>query len=166
MGIATIRIVDPETRTGRICTRKNRTQARRLEVPGTPVYVRSRQPVCTALLESDCAASGIATIEPMDKLALLTEILTQNPTDNFARYGLAMELISQSRTDDGLAEFAKLIEQSPDYVPAYQMSAQTLARLNRIDEALARLHAGIAAANRTGNQHALAEMDALRDELS
>ncbi len=102
----------------------------------------------------------------MDKLALLTEILTQNPADTFARYGLAMELIAQNRTDDGLAEFDKLIAQSPDYVPAYQMSAQTLAKLGRTEEALARLHNGIAAANRTGNQHALAEMDALRDELS
>jgi predicted Zn-dependent protease len=102
----------------------------------------------------------------MDKLALLTEILTQNPADTFARYGLAMELIAQNRIDDGLAEFDKLIAQSPDYVPAYQMSAQTLAKLGRTEDALARLHPGIAAANRTGNQHALAEMDALRDELS
>lgn len=102
----------------------------------------------------------------MDKLALLNEILAQNPSDNFARYGLAMEYIAQNRTEEGLAEFDKLIVASPDYVPAYQMSAQTLAKLNRNDEALARLHTGIAAANRTGNQHALAEMDALRDELS
>jgi predicted Zn-dependent protease len=102
----------------------------------------------------------------MDKLALLTEILNQNPADTFARYGLAMEYIAQSRTEEGLAEFDKLITQSPDYVPAYQMSAQTLAKLSRNDEALTRLHEGIAAANRTGNQHALAEMDALRDELS
>jgi predicted Zn-dependent protease len=102
----------------------------------------------------------------MDKLALLTEILTQNPSDNFARYGLAMEFIAQSRTEEGLAEFDKLIAQSPDYVPAYQMSAQTLAKLGRNEDAISRLHTGIAAANRTGNQHALAEMDALRDELS
>jgi predicted Zn-dependent protease len=102
----------------------------------------------------------------MDKLALLTQILDQNPADNFARYGLAMELIAQSRTEEGLAEFDRLIAESPDYVPAYQMSAQTLAKLNRTEEAIARLHSGIAAANRTGNQHALAEMDALRDELT
>ena len=46
------------------------------------------------------------------------------------------------------------------------MSAQTLAKLSRTDEALARLHEGIAAANRTGNQHALAEMEAMREELA
>jgi predicted Zn-dependent protease len=101
----------------------------------------------------------------MDKLALLTEILSAHPSDAFARYGLAMELVSQNRIGEGLAEFDRCIAGNPDYVPAYQMSAQTLAKANRSEDALARLHAGIAAANRTGNQHALAEMEALRQEL-
>ena len=102
----------------------------------------------------------------MDKLALLTQILQQNPADAFARYGLAMELVSQSRVDEALAEFARCIADNPDYVPAYQMCAQTMAANGRTQAALARLHEGIAAANRTGNQHALAEMDALRDDLA
>jgi predicted Zn-dependent protease len=102
----------------------------------------------------------------MDKIAALTEILTADPANAFARYGLAMEHISQNQTDTALTEFDTLIQHSPDYVPAYQMSAQTLAKLGRTDEALDRLHNGIAAANRTGNQHALAEMEALRDDLS
>jgi hypothetical protein len=46
------------------------------------------------------------------------------------------------------------------------MSAQTLVKLGRTEEALNRLHEGIAAANRTKNQHALAEMEAMRDELA
>ena len=96
---------------------------------------------------------------------MLAQILEQNPADTFARYGLAMELIAQGRKPEGLAEFANLIERNPDYVPAYQMSAQTLAAGGHTEAALERLHAGIAAANRTGNQHALAEMDALRDDL-
>ena len=102
----------------------------------------------------------------MDKLAHLTQILAQNPTDAFARYGLAMELVAQSRIPEALAEFDRCIADNPDYVPAYQMSAQTLAAHQQTEAALARLHEGIATANRTGNQHALAEMDALRDELS
>ena len=101
----------------------------------------------------------------MDKLSLLSEILTQNPNDSFARYGLAMEYVAQSRVPEGLAEFDKLIALNPDYVPAYQMSAQTMAAHSQIPEAIERLHQGIAAANCTGNQHALAEMEALREEL-
>jgi predicted Zn-dependent protease len=102
----------------------------------------------------------------MDKIAALTEILQADPTNAFARYGLAMEHISAGNTDVALAEFTNLIQHSPDYVPAYQMSAQTLAKLGRTEDALDRLHNGIAAANRTGNQHALAEMEALRDDLN
>ena len=102
----------------------------------------------------------------MNKLALLTQILQQSPTDTFARYGLAMELVAQSRIPEGLAEFARCIADNPDYVPAYQMSAQTMAAHNDREGAIARLHEGIATANRTGNQHALAEMEALREELT
>ena len=100
----------------------------------------------------------------MDKLAMLTEILTHNPTDTFARYGLAMEYIAQARTHEGLAEFDRILSENPDYVPAYQMAAQTQASLDPA-AALDLLHRGIAAANRTGNQHALAEMEALREEI-
>ena len=102
----------------------------------------------------------------MDKLALLTEILTQSPTDAFARYGLAMELVSQSRIPEALAEFTRCIADNPDYVPAYQMSAQTLAAHGDPDAALTRLEAGIAAAIRTNNPHARSEMEALRDDLT
>ncbi len=101
----------------------------------------------------------------MDKLAALSAILTQSPTDAFARYGLAMELVAQSRIPDALTEFDRCIADNPDYVPAYQMSAQTMAAHSQPEAALERLHQGIAAANRTRNQHALAEMEALREDL-
>ena len=101
----------------------------------------------------------------MDKLAALNEILQLDPTNAFARYGLAMEHVAQNNTDAALTEFSTLIDHHPDYVPAYQMSAQTLAKLGRASEAIARLDAGLAAAQRTGNSHALSEMQALRDDL-
>jgi predicted Zn-dependent protease len=102
----------------------------------------------------------------MDKIAALTEILHADPTNAFARYGLAMEHISQGQTDMALAEFATLIHHNPDYVPAYQMSAQTLARLNRSSEAVTRLKDGLAAAQRTKNTHAASEMQTLLDDLT
>ena len=102
----------------------------------------------------------------MDKIAALSEILTADPTNAFARYGLAMEHSAQGNPELALTEFTTLIHRNPDYVPAYQMSAQTLTKLGRTEEALARLHEGIAAANRSGNAHAVSEMQAMLDDLS
>jgi tetratricopeptide (TPR) repeat protein len=102
----------------------------------------------------------------MDKIAALSEILTADPANAFARYGLAMEHNTQGETDLALTEFATLIQHNPDYVPGYQMSAQTLAKLGRTDEAVARLKEGLAAAQRTNNAHAASEMQALLDDLA
>jgi cytochrome c-type biogenesis protein CcmH/NrfG len=101
----------------------------------------------------------------MDKIAALNEILQLDPANAFARYGLAMEHVAQGRQEAGLAEFDTLIRHNPDYVPAYQMSAQTLLQMGRTVEATERLEAGIAAAERTGNPHAAAEMIAMREGL-
>jgi predicted Zn-dependent protease len=100
-----------------------------------------------------------------DKIAALNEILIQNPADAFARYGLAMEYANQGQIDASLAEFAQLLASHPDYTAAYFMAAQTLVKANRAGEARARLEEGIASARRTGNRHALSEMEALLDEL-
>jgi Uma2 family endonuclease len=39
MGVQSVWIIDPQTRTGRMCVGSNWTAATRLEVPGTPIYV-------------------------------------------------------------------------------------------------------------------------------
>jgi predicted Zn-dependent protease len=101
----------------------------------------------------------------MDKIAMLTEILVQNPGDAFARYGLAMEHANQGQTDASLAQFDRLLSTHPDYTAGYFMAAQTLVKAGRSDAAKARLEQGIASAQRTGNQHAQGEMEALLEEL-
>jgi predicted Zn-dependent protease len=101
----------------------------------------------------------------MDRLAILNEILTQNPNDAFARYGLAMEYSKAGEVDRALGEFQKLLTANPDYTAAYFMAAQTLARENRIEEAKKMLGDGIASAKRTNNAHAQSEMEAMLAEL-
>jgi predicted Zn-dependent protease len=101
----------------------------------------------------------------MDKITTLKEILAQDPGNAFARYGLAMELASRGEIAESLTEFDALIAANPDYTAAYFMSAQTLANVGRTAEAIERLHGGIASATRTGNRHALSEMQAMLDEL-
>jgi predicted Zn-dependent protease len=101
----------------------------------------------------------------MDKIAMLTEILAEHPTDAFTRYGLAMAYAAEGRTDEALREFATTIQHNPDYVPAFQMSAQTLLKLGRTDEARQRLNEGLTAAGRTNNAHAASEMQAMLDDI-
>ena len=101
----------------------------------------------------------------MDRIAALNEILTENPKDAFARYGLAMEYSKQGDFDRALAEFHLLLENNPDYTAGYFMAAQTLVRAERPDEARKMLQDGIASARRTGNLHAQSEMEAMLQEL-
>jgi cytochrome c-type biogenesis protein CcmH/NrfG len=101
----------------------------------------------------------------MDKIAALNEILTQDPANAFARYGLAMEHASQGDVEKALSQFQQLLSDHPDYTAGYFMAAQTLAKAGRTEEAKAHLNQGIASAQRTGNQHALSEMQAMLDDL-
>ena len=101
----------------------------------------------------------------MDRVAMLSEILAQNPSDAFARYGLAMEYSKAGDVERALAEFRALIAANPDYTAGYFMAAQTLARVDRVEEAKKLLQDGIASAQRTGNSHARAEMEGMLNEL-
>jgi cytochrome c-type biogenesis protein CcmH/NrfG len=101
----------------------------------------------------------------MDRTVMLKQLLQENPRDAFARYGLALEYANNGDAETALAEFARLLEFNPDYVPGYQMAAQTLMRAGRHDEARKMLAEGIACATRTGNQHALSELEGMLAEL-
>lgn len=101
----------------------------------------------------------------MDKLAGLREILALDPKNSFARYGIAMELANQGETNAAISEFDTLLATDPDYTAGYFMSAQTLAGAGRKPEAIERLRAGIACAARSGNSHALNEMQTMLSEI-
>ena len=101
----------------------------------------------------------------MDRVTLLSEVLSQNPSDAFARYGLAMEYSKTGEVERALEEFGKLLAAHPDYTAGYFMAAQTLAKAERLDEAKKMLADGIASAKKTGNGHAESEMEAMLAEL-
>jgi len=99
------------------------------------------------------------------RVAALKQILDAKPDDAFARYALGLEYSSSGDTDAALAEFQRLLAAHPDYTNGYFMAAQTLVRADRADEARLMLQQGIDCARRTRNQHALAEMEGLLDEI-
>ncbi len=96
---------------------------------------------------------------------MLNEILAQNPTDAFARYGLAMEYSNAGEVDRALEHFRELLANHPGYTAGYFMAAQTLAKAQRVPEAREMLIDGIISAKRTGNAHAQSEMEGMLAEL-
>ncbi len=99
------------------------------------------------------------------RLETIQKIVDQQPNDPFARYGLAMELKNLGHHEEAHAAFEELERRHPDYVPQFLMHANLLSDLRRLDEARACLERGIQAARKTGNQHALSEMQGALDQL-
>jgi predicted Zn-dependent protease len=101
----------------------------------------------------------------MGRLEMLQELLAEFPDDAFARYGLAMEYANSGDAETALREFTTLLEKHPDYTAGYFMAAQTLAKVNRTEEAREMLRKGISSAERANNAHARSEMEAMLAEL-
>jgi predicted Zn-dependent protease len=95
----------------------------------------------------------------------LEDFLAKNPHDAFTRYGIALECVREGDLPAAESHFKLLLQSNPDYVPGYQMYAQSLAQNNRAADAKSVLELGIQAATRQGNQHARSEMEGLLAEL-
>src|SRR5438552_18146145 len=95
----------------------------------------------------------------------IEEMLLESPDDPFLLYGLAMENVSAGDDETALRTFSRLVQLDRDYVPAYHQAGQLLARRDRTDEAKTMFQQGIEAARRTGNEHALGEMQGFLDGL-
>jgi len=116
---------------------------------------------------NDCNHSvSKVEIESMDRAAMLAELVTQDPNNVLARYGLAMEYSNSGDFARSLEEFQKLLAANPDYAAGYFMAAQTLVKAKRADEAKKMLQDGIAAAQRKRDNHAQSEMQAMLEEIS
>ena len=97
---------------------------------------------------------------------MLEEFVAKKPNDAFSLYGLAMECMNSGDPASADTHFRVLLERHADYIPAYLMYAQLLARESRTSEARHILSGGISAATKKGDQHARSEMEALLTELS
>jgi tetratricopeptide (TPR) repeat protein len=95
----------------------------------------------------------------------LEAFLAAHPGDAFATYGLALECGNLGDNDAAIAHFDALLTKHPDYVTGYFQLGQLYARLMRPTDARKALTDGIAAAARTGDQHAASEMSAALAEL-
>ena len=96
---------------------------------------------------------------------MLEDFVAQKPDDAFSRYGLAVECMNSGDPTAADTHFRALLDRNADYVPAYLIYAQLLARESRTDEARRVLTTGISAAAKKGDAHARSEMESLLNDL-
>jgi tetratricopeptide (TPR) repeat protein len=97
---------------------------------------------------------------PDSRLDALKNMVAQNPTDSFARYGLAMEWARTGNLEQAMEEYRGLLAVNPDYAAAYYHGGQTLEKLGRVEEARDLYRAGIEATSRIGDAHTRSEIEA------
>jgi len=88
----------------------------------------------------------------------LEQLLADDPTDVFLIYAVAMACASEGDADEAIERLGKLLEEQPDYVPAWFQRGQLLAGADRVQEAREVLVEGIGVARRVGDAHAEGEM--------
>lgn len=93
------------------------------------------------------------------RLLMLEKMTREGSKDPFHWYALALEYAGQGQHDDALATFTALRAMDAGYVPMYLMCGTMLAKAGRPLDAEEWLLAGIEAAQRKGDQHALSELD-------
>lgn len=94
----------------------------------------------------------------MDRLAALRDFVAKSPDDPFPRYGLAMELANRGQLDEACQAFQELLDRKPDYVPAYLMYGNTLARAGQTERAAEVYRSGAEVSMRRGDTHAHGEI--------
>src|ERR1035438_9109249 len=101
-----------------------------------------------------------------NRLQILKSMVEQNPSDSFARYGLAMEYRNGGDLAAAAGEFRALLAEHPDYAAAYFHGGQTLERLGQAAEARELYLEGIAATTRKGDFHTRDEIQAALDLMT
>jgi tetratricopeptide (TPR) repeat protein len=100
-------------------------------------------------------------LEPT-RIQILEQLLSQNPANTFARYGLAMEYVKSGDLNRSVAEFESLLATDPSYAAAYFHGGQTYEKLGRLEDARDFYRRGLAA---TRDPHARSELQAALDIL-
>jgi len=96
-----------------------------------------------------------------DRLTKLLALHQADPSDTFCTYALAMEAAKLGRADEAIGWLDKTIALDANQAYAYYHKAKLLAEMDRRADALKTLDEGLAAARRSGDDKALAELNDL-----
>lgn len=99
------------------------------------------------------------------RMEQLQAFLQDSPNDPFLIYAIAQEHISAGDDAQARELFEKLRSEKPDYVATYYHLGKLLERQGDREAALSIYQAGIEAATRTNERHALSELQSAKLEL-
>jgi Tfp pilus assembly protein PilF len=91
---------------------------------------------------------------------MLKQMLSDNPNNAFARYGLAMELVKDGNFSEAITEFNHLLSHDDTYAAAYYHGGQAYEKLGQVEEARRIYEKGIEVTTRKGDAHTRAELEA------
>ena len=106
-----------------------------------------------------------ATMTPPDRLATLMSLLEKDPEDAFCLYGIAQEHAGRGEHEVAITWYEKAARADPDDGYIHYHRARSLQELGRLSEATAAIQDGMAAAARSGDDHARSELAGLLETL-
>jgi Tfp pilus assembly protein PilF len=95
-----------------------------------------------------------------NRVDMLKQMLSENPSNTFARYGLAMELVKSGDYPAAITEFDNLLGHDDSYAAAYYHSGQAHEKLGQVEEARRMYEKGIEVTTRKGDGHTRSELEA------
>lgn len=95
-----------------------------------------------------------------NRLEILQQMLSENPDNTFARYGLAMEYAKSGQYNEAIAEFQTLLQHDENYAAAYFHAGQVYEKLGQVEEARTIYEKGIEVTTRKGDTHTRSEIEA------
>lgn len=102
----------------------------------------------------------------MPSIDSLQRLLAADPNDAFVLYGLAQEYARLGETVRAVEYYDRCIAADVSYCYAYYHKAKALEAAGRVDEAVRTLRAGVDAAKKAQDGHALSEMTGYLDEIA
>jgi tetratricopeptide (TPR) repeat protein len=102
----------------------------------------------------------------MPSIDSLQRLLAADPNDAFVLYGLAQEYAKIGETARAVEYYDRCITADTSYCYAYYHKAKALEAAGRVDEAVRALRAGMDAAKKAQDGHALGEMTGYLDEIA
>ena len=90
-------------------------------------------------------------MEDSDRIARFKRVIAMDPNSETTLFGLGQAYLEEGRLEDAAQTFYKVIELKPDYTAAYYILSTVLDKLNRQEELIKVLEAGVRTGDKTGD---------------